>query len=218
MGTKILSLAQLKGGCGKTTISSHVAGTLSARGFKVAAVDGDDPQYSLTNWFNAGYEKPNLELAKVSNAEELIKAIEYFVKNDFDYIVIDLAPRLKDITRAGIALSDVTVVPVNTDLIEIWALNQTIELMQEAKEKIPGFKYYVMTNKYLAHNENHQAMRQGIVDQFNCELLENSLGQRKAFPDAVGHGVTISDLNPKTPKAVQEMDALINEIISKLDA
>ncbi|MDC5315969.1 ParA family protein [Acinetobacter baumannii] len=217
MGTKILSLAQLKGGCGKTTISSHVAGTLSGRGFKVAAIDGDDPQYSLTNWFNAGYEKPNLELAKVSNAAELIEAIKHY-DNKVDYMVIDLAPRLKDITRAGIAVSDVTVVPVNTDLVEIWALNQTIELMNEAKEKIPGFKYYVMTNKYQAHNENHQAMRQGIADQFDCELLENSLGLRKAFPDAVGHGVTISDLNPKTPKAITEMDALINEIISKLDA
>ncbi|MGK7251003.1 AAA family ATPase [Acinetobacter oleivorans] len=216
MGTKILSLAQLKGGCGKTTISSHVAGTLSGRGFKVAAIDGDDPQYSLTNWFNAGYEKPNLELAKVSNAEQLIQAINHY-DGKVDYIVIDLAPRLKDITRAGIAVSDVTVVPVNTDLIEIWALNQTIELMTEAKEKIPNFRYFVMTNKYQAHNENHQAMRQGIADQFNCELLENSLGQRKAFPDAVGHGVTISDLNPKTPKAIAEMDALINEIISKLD-
>ena len=180
------------------------------------AIDADNPQYSLTNWFNAGYEKPNLDLVQVTDAEQLIKAIEFY-DGKVDYIVIDLAPRLKDLTRAGIALSDLTIVPVNTDLIEIWALKHTIELMNEAEQQIEGFKYFVMNNRYQSHNENHQIMRKGIEDQFNCKLLENSLGQRKAFPDAVGHGVTISDLNPKTPKAIQEMNALISEIITKLE-
>lgn len=216
MGTKILSLAQIKGGCGKTTISSHIIGTLLKQNKTVVAIDADCPQYSLTDWFDSGYEKPNLELAQVTGSEELIKAVEHY-DGKVDYIVIDLAPRLADLTRAGIALSDLTVIPVNTDLIEIRALKHTISLMKEAEEKIKDFKYFVMTNKFADYNENHQAMRQGIMDQYKCPMLESALGNRKAFPDAVGLGLTIHDVSPKPYKAIREMDNLISEIITKLE-
>lgn len=216
MVTKILNLAQIKGGCGKTTISSHVIGTLLKRNKTVLAIDADCPQYSLTDWYDSGYEKQNLELQQVTNADELMRVVDAY-DGKVDYIVIDLAPRLADLTRAGIALSDLTVIPVNTDLIEIRALKHTICLMKEAEKEIPGFKYFVMANKFANHLETHKIMRQGIIDQFECPVLDSTLGLRKAFPEAVGMGLTIHDVKPTPTKAIQEMDALISEIITKLE-
>lgn len=216
MKTKVITLAQIKGGCGKTTISAHIIGALLKLDKTVAAIDADCPQYSLTDWFDTGYEKQNLQLAQVTNADELIKAVEHF-DGKVDYIVTDLAPRLADLTRAGIAVSDLIIIPVNTDLIEIRALRLTIDLMDEAKQKIPDLQYFVMTNKFQDFNENHQAMRKGIADQYQCPMLERSLGLRKAFPDAVGAGLTIHDVTPKVYKAINEMNPLISEIITKLE-
>ncbi len=216
MSTKILSLAQIKGGCGKTTIASHVIGSLLKQEKTVVGIDADCPQYSLTDWFNSGYEKPNFDLVQAKNSDEMIKAIALY-DGKVDYIVIDLAPRLADLTRAGIAVSDLTIIPVNTDLIEIRALKHTLSLMDEAKEKLPDFKYYVMTNKYAEHNENHRVMRDGILQQYKCPMLDASLGERTAFPRAVGMGLTIHDVTPKPVKAVNEMDNLITEIITKLE-
>lgn len=216
METKILSLAQLKGGSGKTTISSHIAGSLTKLGHKVVVIDSDSPQFSMTNWFNVGPEKPNLELAKVQDGNQLIEAVKYY-DGKVDFIVIDLAPRLEELTRAGIALSDLTIVPVNTDMVEIWALEPTIELMNEAAEKIPNFQYFVLSNKYQPLDEDHQVMRAGIASQFNCKLLDSTIGIRKAFPSAIGKGLTIGELPRKTPKAINEMNALVNEIITKLE-
>ncbi|MCK4090708.1 ParA family protein [Acinetobacter radioresistens] len=218
MKTKILALAQIKGGCGKTTISAHLAGHLCKTN-TVAVIDSDVPQLSLTNWFNSGPEKENLTLAQVSNAEELLKAVDHF-DGKVDYIVIDLAPRLADLTRAGIAVSDLTVVPVNTDLVEIWALKQTLVLMKEAKDKIPGFEYYVLANKFKETNSNHIEMRNAIPVQFkdyDCRLLDHSLGLRSTFPTAIGAGITSEEVKPRNKKAVDEMTALLDEIKIKLE-
>jgi len=216
MGTKILSLAQIKGGCGKTTIASHIAGTLSNRGHSVVVVDCDNPQYSLTNWYHTGEAKKNIELVKVNDADDILEAVKEH-DGKVDFILIDLAPRLKDITRAAVAMSDLTVIPVNVDMVEIWALKHTLDLMVEVEKKIPDFKYFVMTNKYQSHNENQQQMRDSIQNYFNCKLLDSTLGLRKAFPHALGHGVTVHDLNPKTPKAIEEMDGLVDEILTKME-
>lgn len=218
MKTKILALAQIKGGCGKTTVSAHIAGHL-CKNHSVVVIDGDFPQFSLTNWFNAGPEKENLILAQANNAEELLKAVDHY-DGKVEYIVIDLAPRLADLTRAGIAVSDLTIVPVNTDLVEIWALNQTLVLMKEAKEKLPNFEYYVLNNKYRDSNPNHVDMRHAIPVQFaeyDCRLLDNTLDQRNTFSLAIGTGITSQEVRPRNKKAVTEMTALVNEIITKLE-
>lgn len=218
MKTKILALAQIKGGCGKSTVSIHLAGHLCKTN-SVLVIDGDFPQLSLTNWFNAGPQKENLQLAQVNNAEELLKAIDYY-DGKVDYIVIDLAPRLADLTRAGIAVSNLTVVPVNTDLVEIWALSQTLVLMKEAKEKLPDFEYYVLMNKFRDSNSNHVSMRNAIPVQFaeyGCRLLDSTLGNRSAFPLALGAGITSQEVKPRNKKAIDEMSALLDEIIIKLE-
>lgn len=218
MKTKILALAQIKGGCGKTTVSAHLAGHL-CKEHSLIVIDGDFPQFSITNWFNAGPAKQNLDLAQVNNADELLKAVDFY-DGKVDYIILDLAPRLADLTRAGIAVSDLTVVPVNTDLVEIWALEQTLILMKEAKEKLPNFQYYVLTNKFRESNPNHVDMRNAIPVQFSeydCRLLDNSLGLRSTFPLAVGTGITSQEVKPRNKKAVDEMTALLNEIVNKLE-
>jgi chromosome partitioning protein len=46
---KIITVAQQKGGAGKTTIAAHIAVSLSQTGRRVAIID-IDPQGSLTNW------------------------------------------------------------------------------------------------------------------------------------------------------------------------
>lgn len=214
--SKVISLAQIKGGCGKTTVSCHVAGILSKLGKSVAIIDADSPQFSLSNWYNIGPDKKGIELAQVETAEQLLQAVEYY-DNKVDFIVIDLAPRLQGLTRAGVAVSDITIVPVNTDMVEIWALELTISLMREAQEKISNFKYYVLNNKFRPDNPNHQIMRTAIKEQYACKLLDNTLGGRTPITNAVGQGHIIHDLKPRNAKAIEEMEAVVSEIINKLE-
>ena len=48
---KIITVAQQKGGAGKTTLAAHVAISLMQTGKRVGLLD-IDPQGSLTSWYN----------------------------------------------------------------------------------------------------------------------------------------------------------------------
>ena len=49
MPAKIITVANQKGGSGKTTVSMQLAGTLARRGYRVLVVDAD-PQATATRW------------------------------------------------------------------------------------------------------------------------------------------------------------------------
>ena len=53
---KVITIAQQKGGAGKTTVAAHVAVALSQKGNRVAVVD-IDPQGSLTHWHKLREER-----------------------------------------------------------------------------------------------------------------------------------------------------------------
>ena len=49
---KVISLANQKGGSGKTTLSANLSVLWSNSGYKVAIVDADN-QRSISNWYNS---------------------------------------------------------------------------------------------------------------------------------------------------------------------
>jgi len=61
---KIILIANLAGGVGKTTLAHSIATAASEYGKKTLAIDAD-PDASLT--FLAGIENPRLTLAEVAN-------------------------------------------------------------------------------------------------------------------------------------------------------
>lgn len=212
---KVITLAQLKGGSGKTTTSAHIAGILSMNATALI-IDTDIPQFSLSHWFNSGEEKKNIFLEQVKNVKDLTKTIEKY-ESKVDYIIVDLAPRLEDLTKAGIALSDITLVPVNTDLVEIWALDLTMPLLKEAQKNISGFKYFVIANKYRPHLSSHTEVKEQIEKQFDCPVLDSYIGLRTTFPKAIGDGQIVSQSRPKNQSAINEMNALVAEILTHLE-
>ena len=56
MAAKVITVAQQKGGAGKTTLAAHLAVAYTAMGRSVAAVD-IDPQQSLSMWYRLRGER-----------------------------------------------------------------------------------------------------------------------------------------------------------------
>jgi len=125
-----ISVAQRKGGVGKTTLAVCVAGELKARGHDVALIDSD-PQCSACRWAEPGIlEFPVSELAL--GAESVVTWAKEVQRIKADYVVIDTAPNDRSLGAAS-AISDLVLVPCTPSGLDLEATIRTLEIVDAVR-------------------------------------------------------------------------------------
>ena len=89
MATLKIAIANLKGGCGKSTLSLNLASGLMSRG-STALLDAD-PQGTLEHWLKASVDG----MPSVVNASENVAQAINTAASDFEFIVVDCPPSLE---------------------------------------------------------------------------------------------------------------------------
>src|SRR5690606_38069785 len=110
----IITLAQQKGGSGKTTLAAHLAVAAALTGRSVAILDVD-PQGSLGTWFEAretrlgeGATRLTFRTASGWGARREAKALA----RDHDLVIIDTPPKSDLDIRSAFEVADLVVVPL----------------------------------------------------------------------------------------------------------
>jgi len=202
---KIITIAQQKGGAGKTTIAAHVAVALSQKGNRVAIVD-IDPQGSLSYWhkiredkFGEGYT--GLTFTSLSGwrvGSEVSR-----LQRSQDYVIIDSTPHTETEARTAIRSADLIIIPVQPSPTDLWATKATLELAKA--EKIP---VRVVLNRVTANSK-----LAGIISDELPELTETTIGNRVLFASSLMEGRTATELEP-TSQAAREIKSLVKEILA----
>lgn len=215
MSAKTIGVIQVKGGAGRSTVSTNLAGELSKLG-KTVLIDCDMPQGTSASWFavrqQAGSKQSqlfseNLRADTATNHRELVAKVGQH--QDADYIVLDGPPRIAELTRAILVLADLCLVPVGASAAEIWATSDLLELIEEAKKVKPVSARMVWT-RYRAHTRLAQELSELATKELGLEALETTLGLRVAYMEALGSGLTVTEMSE--PSAKTEAKSLIDEI------
>jgi chromosome partitioning protein len=135
----VIVLGNEKGGTGKSTTAMHIVVALLKAGHRVASVDTDSRQRSLTRtienrarWARrAGLalEMPAHYVARLG-AGETVREIEAEaftsladivdrVERDFDYVVIDTAANDSYLMRLSHAMADTLITPINDSFVDL---------------------------------------------------------------------------------------------------
>lgn len=201
---KVITIAQQKGGAGKTTVAAHLAVALSQRGNRVAAVD-IDPQGSLSTWhklrekcFGEGYT--GLTFSALSGwrvGSEISR-----LRKEHDFIIIDSPPHTETEARTAIRCADFIVIPVQPSPTDLWATKATYMLAKAEKIPVQVLLNRVPANSRLA----------AIIAPELPELLHTTLGSRVLFAASLMEGRTATEVEPSSP-AAQEVKALVKEIL-----
>lgn len=203
MPAKIVTIAQQKGGAGKTTIAAHLAIAFSQKGKRVAAID-IDPQGSFTQWheirekkFGEGYT--GMKFSNISGWR-LPNEIDR-VRSEVDVVIIDSPPHTQTETKTAIRSADLVIVPAQPSPTDLWATEATIKLVDE--ERVP---YRILLNRAV-HNSK---LLKDLEKEFSS-LLDTRLGNRIIFASAIMEGRTVNETSPSSP-ASDEIKAVVAEI------
>lgn len=202
--SKVITIAQQKGGAGKTTVAAHLAVALAQKGNRVAVLD-IDPQGSLTHWhglreklFGEGYTG----LTQLAVSGWRVGSEVSRMKKQCDYIIIDSPPHTETEARTAIRAADLIIIPVQPSPTDLWATKPTLELARS--EKIP---VKVLLNRVSANSK----LAAKIADELQ-DLAETTLGNRVLFASSLMEGRGVTEADPNSA-AAQEMKSLVKEIL-----
>ena len=138
-GVHVIVVGNEKGGSGKSTTAFHLAIYLLYRGFKVASIDVDSRQQTLTHYVrnrrdwtrSRGLQLPHtthfhLPVARGDSLKEnhrvefdLFRQAIAEIEDDADFLVIDTPGFDTNLTRLAHSLADTLITPVNDSLIDL---------------------------------------------------------------------------------------------------
>ncbi|MEM6384053.1 MAG: ParA family partition ATPase [Pseudomonadota bacterium] len=208
MSGLILTVAQQKGGSGKTTLSAHLATALSYAKMRVAVLDCD-PQGSLGEWLEErenrlGSDSTGLTFRTASGWGARREARS--LAKDHDAVVIDTPPKSDTEARPAIEVGDLVIVPVQPSPMDVWACGSTIELAR--KENTATL---LVLNRVPPRAAITAEMTDALKD-VDSKLAKSRIGNRVGFAGAMSLGLTIMDTDP-TGKGASEIDALRKEAV-----
>lgn len=132
-----LAVANLKGGCGKTTTTVFLGEAIAATGLSVAVLD-TDPQASAHKWAGRADERGDPLTPTYSQPQpgESIAEAAARLREDSgaDLVLIDTPPGAgdRDITLEAVSVSTGVIVPCRASTVEARELRPTFTLAREA--------------------------------------------------------------------------------------
>jgi chromosome partitioning protein len=208
---KIITVAQQKGGSGKTTVAAHLAVAFARLGQSVALLDVD-PQGSLGQWYEArerrvGENQTGISFRTASGWGARREA--GWLARDHDMVVVDTPPKSDLEARPAIEAADLVVVPIQPTPVDLWASAATLGMA--AAERSPSF---MILNRVPPRALLTAEVMDGIL-ALGAGLAEARLGNRVAFAASMGEGGTVLETAPGS-KGAEEVDALVREVLGKV--
>lgn len=207
MGQKVVTIAQQKGGAGKTTIAAHTAVAIAERGFRVALID-IDPQGSLTKWHYIREEhfgEGNTGLTFSSLSGWRIGGEVARLRRTHDIVIIDSPPHVETEARTAIRHADQVIIPVQPSPTDLWATMATIELCRT--EEIPA---HIILNRVNPQSRIFERVKSELQD-----MLLGTLGNRVVYAASLMEGFGVTEVAPSSP-AAEEIKHLALRITNML--
>ena len=210
---KTISVLNQKGGVGKTTISVNLAAALSRKGKSVLLLDCD-PQASALDWANARGEVEQL-FPVVGCPKPTVHKVVGDIARDKDFVVIDGAPRVTDLSRSCIMASDLVLIPVQPSPYDIWASEEIVNLIKEAMIYKPGLQAAFVITRRIPNTAIGRDVASAL-ETFELPILESTIAQRVIYAESASVGLSVQEQDKKSA-AAQEVSALTQEVLSILE-
>lgn len=210
---KVITIAQQKGGAGKSTLAIQLATCWANMMYSVAIVD-IDPQGSVYTWDKVrfdtlGEDMPEYPSVRAITGWRTAAEVDR-LKRDFDIVMIDSPPHAETESKIAIRSADLVLIPCQPSPIDLWATKPIIDLA--VNENTPTMTVLNRVNSRA--NITAQIIQK--AKQLDTVLARTSLGNRVAFAESILKGQGVVETDP-TSDAAKEIAALSAEVLKMLE-
>src|SRR4051812_45705741 len=174
----VITVAQQKGGTGKTTLAANLAVALAADR-RVALLDVD-PQRSLTRWH--GLRKARLQEAAALTFSDVsgwrLTAELERLKRTHDVVLVDSPPQIDTDAKLAVRGADLVLVPVQPSVPDVWAADGTLRLAADERRRA-----VIVLNRVPPTSRLRESIAADLSSRTQ-PLLRATIGNRAGFATA----------------------------------
>jgi chromosome partitioning protein len=208
----ILTVGNVKGGVGKTTLAINIAIARALAGEDVLLIDGDEQHTaaSFTELRNTLAGRNDYTAVRLVGAA--VRTQTRQLSSKYSDIVIDAGGRDTGSFRAALTISDILLVPVQPRTFDVWVIDQVANLVSEAREINEQLLAVSVLNAADPVGQDNREAAEALTEVDDIEYLPLLIVRRKAFPNAAAQGLSVLEYVPRDRKAVKELKALIEHL------
>ncbi len=204
MAQGVITLAQQKGGSGKTTLAVNLGMAFAREGARVAFLD-TDPQGSLGRWFMTRREAigaPGVEFSTASAWGVTYETDK--LRRLFDIVIVDTPPKADSDLRPALRAADLVLVPVASSHVDLWATESVLDLCARERRRA-----MLVLNRAKAGTRLQAEVAEAAA-AMAADVAAVRIGNRIAFAEALGRGLAAAETG-RGP-AADEIAALAAEV------
>ena len=167
---------------------------------------------------NVNLAGAEIELLGINEKEYILKNAVDYIRDDYDFIIIDCPPSLNMLTVNAMTTADSILVPIQCEYYALEGISQlihTIDLVQErlnANLKIEG----VVFTMYDARTNLSSDVVDTVKENLNATVYQTIIPRNVRLAEAPSHGLPINLYDPKSAGA-ESYRNLAKEIIGRKD-
>jgi chromosome partitioning protein len=215
----VISIANEKGGCGKTTISINTAVKLGLLGEDTLLIDAD-PQRSIEVFTNIR-DRQNIDLTFNTVAKfgsSLAKEV-LSLKAKYDAIIIDTGGRDSEEMRQALAVSDLVIIPTVPSDLDIAVLNKMINIFNQSKAFNPTSKALITISRASPNpflSKKIEDLKAYIQDKKleDIKLCDTIIYELEGYKNAFSNGQGVLEFYKEGKNAYRDFDNFFNELVA----
>ena len=215
----VVTVANEKGGSGKSNIAINLAVKLFSLGEDILLVDSD-PQNSIRvfNDIRASKEVP-LGFNCVSVFGDSLATQVELLQGKYETLIIDTAGRDCDEMREALSVSDILIIPTQPSDLDIAVLNKMIKLFKQYKQFKRDLKAFVVISKASpnpALQDKITALQSYIKDKNidDLRLCKSVLYERELYRNAFSNGMGVIEYGKKSDNALKDFEGFFKELVA----
>ena len=205
----IVALLAEKGGTGKTTLATNLAGMRAMRSRRVLLVDADR-QGSSHFWAEAQVSLPLMRVeSEVIHGEALGRRLRN-LGTRYDDIIVDTGAGDGIEMASSLASADCAIAPLQPSGVDVATMGLVDGRVAQAREYNPGLRTLALLNRAPTNprNRDESEARNALAACTALEVAPTRVCDRVAFARALTAGQTMMDHRPVSQKARDEMAAV----------